>query len=330
MSRLNDFIVNITLAPIPPQSSTFGNILIYTSDVNFGFKVYTSMVGVSTDFASTTATYKMADQLFKQTPAPASISVFGKTILVTADITAALTTVISMDWMVLYSTVSDSPSITAISSWALSNNKYYAATTQDLTIFSTIRDKNTFLQYHSIPATYLAESLITYLLVRPIGSCNAKFKQLVNMSESIITDTDLATLKSNNGGTYIKDMGALQTTSSKCQSGEYYDVVLGAGWIKLQMESNLRNLALSVGKIPYTNTGISMVINAVESALKQATQNGIISTDDSGNAQYSITYKKREDVAITNIAIRKYADVVWTAKLSGAIETATISGTLTV
>lgn len=330
MSRLNDFIVNITLATAPEQVATFGNILIFTADVVQPFATYANITDVLVDFADTTDTYKMADQLFKQTPAPSKVAVLGEITAITAEMETALSAAINEDWMILYSTESESASITALSAWALANGKYYAATTQDLALFTTLADKNTFLQYHSTAGTYLAESLLTYLIVRPIGSCTPKFKQLENMGESVITDAELSTLHTNNGGTYIKDMGVIQTTNSKGQSGEYYDVVLGAAWIKSEMESNLRNLAVSVGKIPYSNTGIAMIINVVENALKQAAINGIVAVTDDGNPSYSISYKKREDVTLTDRALRKYADVIWSADLSGAIENGTIGGTLTV
>lgn len=82
MSRLNDFIVNITLATAPEQVATFGNILIFTADVDHPFETYANITEVLADFATTTDTYKMADQLFKQKPAPSKLAVLGEITIV--------------------------------------------------------------------------------------------------------------------------------------------------------------------------------------------------------------------------------------------------------
>jgi hypothetical protein len=125
-------------------------------------------------------------------------------------------------------------------------------------------------------------------------------------------------------------MGVLQTTQAQTQSGEYVDVVLGALWIKLEMEAGLRNLALTTGKIPYSNAGIALLVGVAEKVLKEAAVNGIVLLDDSGNAVYTINYLKREQTTAQDRADRVYNNISWTASLAGAVEKAQISGTLEV
>lgn len=329
MSRLNDFIVNISLETSPETVAAFGNILIVTDDVDHAYETYNSLAAVLVDFANSTDTYKIAAAIFAQTPAPTKIAIVGdQTVTPATDLVTLIDAQINQDWFAFVCTNNANTTITALSTWALNNKKYYAATTQDLTLFSTVKDRNTLLQFHSDATMYLAETLMAYMLVREIGSTTAKFKQLKGITESVITDAQLATLHANNGGTYIMDMGVLQTTNSKTQSGEYLDVVLGAAWIEVTMETALRNLALSIGKIPYTNAGIAMLVNIVEDTLKRAAANGIIFLDDSGNASYSLTYTKRQDSTQPDRATRTYNAVNWTAALAGAIEKSTITGTL--
>ena len=55
MSRLNDFIVNITLATVPERSAPFGKILIVTDDVDQAYKEYANLTAVLVDFADSTA-----------------------------------------------------------------------------------------------------------------------------------------------------------------------------------------------------------------------------------------------------------------------------------
>ncbi len=330
MSRLKDFIVNITLDTALEVRETFGNILLITSDVDHVYKVYYSLEEVAVDFEKTTDTYKMAAALFPQSPGPTQLAIVGVETLLPAEITGKLEETINEDWMAFICTDNADETITALSTWAVANEKYYAATTQNLSLFSTITDDNTLLQFHDSADMHLAEAMLIYMLVRPVGSTTAKFKQLVGINEAKITDTELAILHEENGGTYIKDMGLLQTTNSKAQGGEYFDVILSQAWIKLEMEKGLRTLAMNVGKIPYTNAGIAMLISVAETTLKKAAQNGIILIDDNDNPVYEIKSVRREEVAQTDRAARKYNSITWTASLAGAIEKCTISGTLTV
>ena len=329
MSRLNDFIANITLATIPDKSAPFGKILIVTDDVDKAYTTYADLTAVLADFADTTDTYKMAAQLFAQTPAPDGIAVLGDSTILPADLTALLTANINQDFMVFYCTLSTDAAITALSTWAEANERFYAATTQNKAMVkSGIR--HAFIGYHSVAGDYMIEKLVTYMLVRPIGSVVGKFKTLVNTAESVVTDAELATLHANYLGTYIEDMGVLQTTQAQTQSGEYVDVVLGALWIKLEMEAGLRNLALTTGKIPYTNAGIALLKDVAIKVLQDAAVNGILLLDTGGNAVYTISELAREETSVNDRADRVYNGISWTASLAGAIESATISGTLTV
>jgi len=329
LSRLNDFVVNITLAQLPDKSAPFGKILIVTDDVDKSYTTYADLAAVLADFADTTDTYKMAAQLFEQTPAPDGIAVLGDSTILPADLTALLTANINQDFTVFYCTLATDATITALSTWAEANERFYAATTQNKALVkSGIR--HALVMYHSIVGDYLAEKLVTYMLVRPIGSVVGKFKTLVGTAESVVTDAELATLHANYLGTYIEDMGVLQTTQAQTQSGEYVDVVLGALWIKLEMEAGLRNLALTTGKIPYSNAGIALLKDVAIKVLQQGAVNGIILLDENGNATYTMTALTREETIVNDRADRVYNGISWTASLAGAIESATISGTLTV
>ena len=329
MSRLNDFIVNITLASIPEKSTPFGKILIVTDDVDKAYTAYADLSAVLADFADTTDTYKMAAQLFAQTPAPDGIAVLGDSTILPADLTALLTANINQDFTVFYCTLATDATITALSTWAEANERFYAATTQNKALVkSGIR--HALVMYHSIVGDYLAEKLVTYMLVRPIGSVVGKFKTLVGTAESVVTDAELSTLHANYLGTYIEDMGVLQTTQAQTQSGEYVDVVLSALWIKLEMEAGYRNLFLTNEKVPYTNAGIALLKDVAIKVLQDGSNNGIVLQDSNGNAIYEISSLTREETSVEDRASRVYDGIYFSAPLAGAIERGTFSGTLNI
>ena len=267
--------------------------------------------------------------MFAQTPAPDGIAILGDATALPADLTALLTANVKQDFTVFYCTNAGDTFITALSAWAEANGRFYAATTQNKALVKS-GTRHAFVMYHSIAGDYLAEKLVTYMLVRPIGSVVGKFKTLKNTAESVVTDAELTTLHANYLGTYIEDMGNLQATQAQTQSGEYVDVVLGALWIKLEMESGLRNLALTTGKIPYSNAGIALLKDVAIKVLQQGAVNGIILLDENGNATYTMAALTREQSSVNDRADRQYNGISWTASLAGAIESATISGTLEV
>ena len=182
---------------------------------------------------------------------------------------------------------------------------------------------NTFVMFHSDVDSYAAEALAVIMSYK-VGGRTAKFKTIQGVKAAKITTTEIEELHSNNMFTYAEKLGVLQTTEGKVLSGEYIDIVLGEYWIRFRMEEALQRLALVNDKIPYTNTGIGMIVGECESVLSRAVSQGIV---ESG--QYKVDYRLREEVPSNEVALRKYDYVVWTAMLQGAIHSGQISGILT-
>ncbi len=118
-------------------------------------------------------------------------------------------------------------------------------------------------------------------------------------------------------------MGVLQTTEGKVTNGEYIDVVLGAYFLKFRIEEEAMYLAINTKKIPYSNTGIGMLIGIVDSVFKQGVRQGIILEDNDGNGVYEINALTREEVSKNDVANRVYNGLEATATLAGAIHSGT-------
>ncbi|UYO61810.1 DUF3383 domain-containing protein [Acetobacterium wieringae] len=328
MSRLNNYLVNITLDTTPEVREEFGGILLFETDTDKELKTYANLAAVLVDFATSTETYKIAAKIFAQTPAPSKIMVIGDASATPTEITTKLDMIVNENWFALVCTDNANATIAALSEWCQLKDKVYAVTTQDLTQFGIIDDENTFMAYHSSADAYLAESVLSYMLANDIGSVDPIMKTFPNIPESTITDPQLATLHATNGCTYIKDHGALRLTESKTASGEYFDIVLGKYWIKYTMEQKMYDLSSETKKIGYSNVGISQLIGIVTEVLTIAARQGIVLIDDDGNPVFSYTYKKREEVTQADRATRTYKDLSWTADLEGSIHNATINGKL--
>ena len=83
-------------------------------------------------------------------------------------------------------------------------------------------------------------------------------------------------------------------------------------------------MAVNNEKIPYSNTGIAMLVGVVDSVLKRATNQGIILEED-GKGVYEISYIPREGMPKNKIANREYDGIKATATIAGAIHTGTIT-----
>lgn len=328
MSRLNDFIVNITLKTAAQRVQTFGKILIFTNDVDHEYTTYGALTEVLVDFADTTEVYKTASKIFGQNPTPKDIAIAGKDTEVPAEIVTALDGLEKQDWFAVTCTDNSDATMTAIDLWVGGKDKMYMVTTQNKTVDSSDFSYNTFICYHDSVDAYLAEAAFTFMVVRPIGSQNLKAKTLPGIPEAKITDAELKVLRENRIVTYIKDDSVLQTTDGFTGGNEYLDTVLAKYWIKFTMEANLRDLQRRVDKIPYSNAGIAMLVEICENVLKTATANGVILINDDGTPEYSYKFIERENTSLTDRSNRVYNGLSWTCTIAGAIDKATIYGTM--
>lgn len=324
-----DFNVSITKLTKGVTSRGFGTILILDSNAAKEYTLYNGIEGVAEDFAVETKAYKIASRIFGQNPAPQQVAIAGVDMVEPTDLVTFLNGLVSNngDWFFLTCTDNTDVVLTALSGWIDTQDKMYFSTTQNLSLPSQLESENTVLMYHDKVDAYVAEGLASYLATATVGGVTAKFKTINGVTEAEISATELNQLHTDNGFTYVRKMGVLQTTEGITTSGEFIDVVLASYFIKFRMEEETMLLAVNNVKIPYTNEGIAMLVGVAENVLKQATNQGIILTNE-GVAEFEVNYIPREEVAINDIALRRYNGITWRATLAGAIHSGTISGSL--
>lgn len=324
-----DFNVNISKLTKGVTQRGFGTILILDTTKEHPYTLYNGIEGVAEDFDVEAETYKIASRIFGQNPAPQELAIAGTVSEEPATLVTFLNTVVAnnSDWFFLTCSDNSDDVVKALSNWIDTQNKMYFATVQNLEIFEELESENTALMYHDDINAYVAEGLASYLATATVGGVTAKFKTINGVKAANISPTELDELHKNNGFSYVRKMGVLQTTEGMTTSGEYIDVVMGSYFIKFRMEEEAMLLAVNSPKIPYTNEGIGMLVTVAESVLKQATTQGIVLEEDEVG-QYEINYIKREDVAKNDVANRVYDGITWVATLAGAIHDGTINGSL--
>lgn len=315
-----DFPVAIQRKTVAVSERGFGTILILDNKKDIEFKYVDSEDLKGLDGA----VLNIANRLFMQKPQPQKVAIFGKAGAIDAAFNAALEA--NNDFFFVVSTDNTTDSIKKLAELAQVHNKIYGVTVNtiaDTKKLYELKNDNTFVMYHDDAKAYAAEAM-TVIMSYKVGGKTAKFKTIQGVRAAKISTTELNELHEHKMFTYVEKLGVLQTTEGKVLSGEYIDIVLGEYWIRFKMEEALQRLALVNDKIPYTNTGIGMIVGACEAILNRAIEQGIVE-----KGQYRVDYKLREDVPSNDVALRKYDYVMWTAMLQGAIHTGQISGILT-
>jgi len=323
MAAILDFPVNITRKTVAVSERGFGTILVFTDEKEIKYTVVTNED--MADYEDTPKAHALLTRLFMQKPQPQNVVIVGTA--TQGGIPEGIANLIKegdSDFFFITTTSNDVETIKKISETAQTANKVYAVTVNSMEAVEALSEEvydNTFVFYHPETDSYLAEAMAV-IMSFDIGGKTGKFKQVQGVRDAKASNTELNTLKKANMQSYIKKLGVLQTTEGKMLSGEYIDVVLGEYWIRFRLEEALQRLALVEKKIPYTDRGIGMLVGETEKVLQRAVDQDIVE-----DGQYRIDYRKRKDVPVNEVALRKYDYIVWTAMLQGAIHQGQISGT---
>ena len=178
-------------------------------------------------------------------------------------------------------------------------------------------------------AVAFAVSWLSY----PAGSETAAYKKMIDVKPAKLISTERAALNSA-CLTYYTTVGNVDVTiGGKVMAGEWMDVIRFRDWLKNDMSQRVVALFLANPKVPFTDAGIALVHNAVESSLKAGQEAGGIvpdEYDEDGNETlgFEVSVPTATSVSSENKMARILPDIMFRAHLSGAIHVTTITGTL--
>jgi hypothetical protein len=159
------------------------------------------------------------------------------------------------------------------------------------------------------------------------GSDTWDLKTLVGVPADVLTETQTLAITAKSGNFYTTIAGINVSNNGLCPGGEYVDVVRFIDWLNSNIQIDVFSLLIAYPKVPYTNIGITMVTNAVKNRIKiggSSAYGGIDLTQPySVQSLYTATTIDTADKNNRNLP-----SVTWSARLAGAIQTVTVSGTL--
>ena len=186
-------------------------------------------------------------------------------------------------------------------------------------------------------------ALLGAILWRTPGSYTAMFKQLAGVAPDTLTGTQQVNLhgtgdapkSGKNCNTYENTAGIPMVSFGQVVSGEYIDVMIFVDWLTATIGTSVFSaLANANGKIPFDETGLIAVENAIRAPLGQGITNGGISPtafDTTTNAQiggYYIVMPDFASISTTDKANRTLNNVQFVAFLAGAIHYVAVQGNL--
>lgn len=330
--------VVITRETKPVSEKGFGTPLVLLTGVDLDYSVYSEIEEVDTTIVVDTNDYKILQRMFGQQPRAKEIEVIGvdltgvdeadKKAIVIAKLNEAVDEGASFYYL-LSSDNSDSM-IAILADYISTQDKLYAATVDALESVEKLGGAydNVFLVAHDSRQSYVAEGLVSTMAPRQIGSYTFTFKNVQGVQAAKFNSTTVSQFEKANCSVYINEAGVLMNSKGVCTSGEYIDNVQATHYIKARMTENVFRMLTLAEKVPYTNTGIALVVSEIEKVLKHSYSVGIIADDEAGNPEFTITAPKRADILKNTVAKRILPDVRWRAVVAGAVEKVEIRGVL--
>lgn len=166
------------------------------------------------------------------------------------------------------------------------------------------------------------------------GSNNWAFKTLFGTTpdvltanqQSILIGVPVAGIPGKNVNIYQSVGGVNITEMGTMAGGQFIDITVGIDWLVATIQVNIYQQLVLTPKIPYTDLGTAVLIQAVDAAIKQGVTNGLID----GNSKISITAPSVLDVPSNQRAQRISPTISFSCRLAGAYNGVVVQGTITV
>lgn len=158
------------------------------------------------------------------------------------------------------------------------------------------------------------------------GTITWAFKSLAGVSVDELKAGERSALAAKNWSHYERTNGSNITFEGRTPSGRFIDVTHFVDWLHAEIQADVYSLLINNPKVPYTTTGIEAVKNAILGALKKGQQRGGLADD----TDPTVTAPAITETDAADRANRVLRDVTFTARLSGALHSIKITGTVSV
>jgi hypothetical protein len=230
--------------------------------------------------------------------------------------------------------------------WIESQKKIYVASTNiaNNTSAGDVGDVASALKAASYKRTALVYTAAGYAqgaeaawlggqLPQTPGSNNWAFKTLNGITADTISDTaranavgnPVAVIAGKNINIYTLLGGVPVTQFGTMASGQYIDITIGVDWLQSKIQTYVYAALVNSAKIPYTDAGTAVLMQAVRQALDEGVTNKLIA--ESG---VTVSAPSVLSVSANQRAQRIAPTITFACRLQGAFNAVSINGTVTV
>lgn len=114
-----------------------------------------------------------------------------------------------------------------------------------------------------------------------------------------------------------EELGYTITQFGRTLSGSNIDITRSKDWLKNRIQEGLTYALVNSKKIPFTNKGLATISSALDQVGMQAVQQDMLSS-------YSVSMPDISDIPLADKSNRVLRNVIFTAQLSGAVETISV------
>jgi hypothetical protein len=167
-------------------------------------------------------------------------------------------------------------------------------------------------------------ALLAKMLGKTPGSESWAHQTLDNVTADVLSTTEFSVLTDKGGLSYTSKRGISLTDSGRAGGGRPFDITHGADNQKAQIETAVLLVFANNGKVPFNNRGRNMIRAAIEGVLAADQTAGFIEPG------WFVTVPEMSAISSADKAARILRGITYSAVLTGAIESATVAGTLSV
>lgn len=241
------------------------------------------------------------------------------------------------DWYALALTSRDNDDIKNAASSIEARTKIFMACVEDSDVITSATDDiaselkalayvRTALIWSTDQENYPDAAWLGRVLPDVPGSETWKFKTLAGIAADNLTGAQESNATGKNANVYKAVGGINITFEGKMASGEFIDVTRLIDWAVARIQETVYSRLVNVEKIPFTDAGVAVILEAISSVIKQGQINGGIATDPSP----TITAPKVADVPSASRAARTLPDVEFDFTLAGAVHRVEVQGVVSV
>ncbi len=165
-------------------------------------------------------------------------------------------------------------------------------------------------------------ALLAAMLGKTPGSATWRHKRLAGVDADVLSATEESVLLGKRAMSYSSKRNIALTDSGRAGSGRPFDITHGVDQLQADIETSVLLVFANNDKVPYNQTGLSQIKAAIEGPLSAAEAAGLLEPG------WFVEMPSLEDISDADKAGRTLPDVTFSGIFTGAIESVTIAGTL--